>query len=387
MSYIFFDCKNSVPSCSVAADSVESGTDDGIVRANDGEWPMRFPSFIAIFDGSKQIVINRMDMKLSITLVLVGLLGSVQAQNTSINEQTSLEQQLSLLTGKTDWVDPVKAVAEGCHYLLYPTPSRGEGTEGSCMVYLPPQYDAQPAERYPVIYYLHGGAGNQREGRWLTRKIDAAIRAGRMKPVIVVCPQALPIGWYINANVSDPKVTSGPIEDVLIKDMIPYIDSHYRTVAARGGRGIEGFSMGGRGTLLLAFKHPELFGACSSVAGAVVDWDEEPLTRALECTFGDVNNPYARIYFDAWHPRVFACQHARHIVAGGMKIRLFVGDKDRLYEENGYRMTERFDALLTALQIPHTFTIVPGANHNPAEIFADDVNPYDTSFWDAAWKE
>lgn len=50
-------------------------------------------------------------------------------------------------------------------------------------------------------------------------------------------------------------------------------------------------------------------------------------------------------------------------------------------------MTERFDALLTALQIPHTFTIVPGANHNPAEIFADDVNPYDTSFWDAAWKE
>lgn len=330
-----------------------------------------------------------MKRRTALTMVLAGFLGFVQAQNNSTPplpeaSAADLEEVLAQQTGRTDWVDPVKAVAPGCRYVTYPTPSRGEGTEGSCMVYLPPKYDEEES-RYPVIYYLHGGTGNQREGRWLIPKIDAAIRAGKLQPLIVVCPQALPIGWYINANVRDPKVTSGPIEDVMIRDLIPYMDSHYRTVATREGRGIEGFSMGGRGTMLLAFKHPDLFCAASSVAGALVDWDEEPLQRALECTFGDINNPYSKIYFDAWHPKVFACQNARHIIDDGMKIRMFVGDKDRLYEENGRHITQRFHELLEYLQIPHSFRIVPGADHNPAEIFADEVNAYDTSFWEEAF--
>lgn len=293
---------------------------------------------------------------------------------------------LALPTGKTDWIDPIRATPKNTLYVLYPTTQRGEGTEGSCMVYLPEEYATNKDKRYPVIYYLHGGSGNQREGRWLTAKVDEAIKAGRMKPVIIVCPQALPIGWYINANTTDAKVTSGPIEDVMIKDLVPFIDSHYRTIASREGRGIEGFSMGGRGTLLLAFKHPDLFSAASSVAGALVDWDEEPLQRALECTFGDVNNPLSRIYFDAWHPRVFACINARRIIANGIRIRMFVGDKDRLYEENGRHITERFHNLLNDLQIPHSFKIVPGANHNPMEIFADGINDYDTAFWDNSLK-
>ena len=301
-------------------------------------------------------------------------------------KQTPEEQEATLaqLTAKTEWVDPIINVPQGCQYMTYPTTSRGENTLGSCMIYLPPEYH-KTEDRYPVIYYLHGGTGNQREGRWLTKTVDAAIRAGKMNPVIIVCPQALPIGWYINANVNDPKVTSGPVEDVMINDLIPYIDSHYRTIATREGRGIEGFSMGGRGTILLAFKHHDLFCAASSVAGALVNWDEEPLKHALECTFGDADNPYSKIYFDAWHPQVFACQHARHIIQEGMKIRMFVGDKDRLYEENGHHITQRFHELLENLQIPHSFTIVPGANHNPAEIFAEEVNAYDTSFWDQAF--
>lgn len=327
-------------------------------------------------------------MKSFIYMLLLAGAGclSAQAARLSLTDgERSLEDSLALPTGKTDWVDPVRATPARTHYVLYPTPHRGENTEGSCMVYLPDEYESRPDKRFPVIYYLHGGAGNQREGRWLIRRIDAAIRAGRMRPVIVVCPQALPIGWYINANVCDPKVTSGPIEDVLIEDLIPYIDTRFRTVATREGRGIEGFSMGGRGALLLAFKHPGLFGAVSSVAGAVVNWDEEPLQRALECTFGDVNNLLSRLYFEAWHPQVFACQQANRIRGNGINIRLFVGDKDRLYEENGRRITERFHTFLDALQIPHTYQVVPGADHNPEALFAEEVNPYDTSFWERAF--
>lgn len=318
-------------------------------------------------------------MKLLKTFVAMAMFAAISA------EGAEPVDSLTLPTGKTDWIDPVHATPVNTRYLLYPTPSRGEGTQGSCMVYLPDGYDPEAETRYPVVYYLHGGTGNQREAAWMIERIDRAIKEGRMKPLIVVSPQALPIGWYVNANETDPKVTSGPVNDVIIRDLIPYIDTHYLTIPHPSGRGIEGFSMGGRGALMFAFSHPELFGAVSSVAGAVVDWEEEPLTRALECTFGDASDPFSRLCFDSWHPKTFACNNSREIIRSGMKVRLFVGDRDRLYLENGVGITGRFHDLLTRLGIPHTFTVIPGANHNPREIFDESVNVYDVSFWDDAF--
>lgn len=291
---------------------------------------------------------------------------------------------LALPTGKTDWIDPIRATPVNTHYVVYPTPSRGAETAGSFMIYLPDAYHEQPDKRFPVIYYLHGGTGNQREARWLIERVDSAVSAGKMKPVIIVSPQALPIGWYVNANPIDSIVTSGPVHDVIINDLLPYVDSHYRTIASAAGRGIEGFSMGGRGAFMLAFAHPDLFGATSSVAGALVDWEEEPLQRSLECTFGAMENPVSKQYFEAWHPRTFLLRNLREILNSGMKVRMFVGDKDRLYEENGVHITGRFHALLESLGIPHSFEITPGANHNPMQIFAPGVREYDTSFWDEA---
>lgn len=98
-----------------------------------------------------------------------------------------------------------------------------------------------------------GGTGNQREATWMVRRIHTAISRGEMEPVIIVSPQAMPIGWYVNGNMADPKVQTGPIEDVLIRDLIPYVDSHYRTVASAKGRALEGFSMGGCGN---PYYHP-----------------------------------------------------------------------------------------------------------------------------------
>ena len=68
-----------------------------------------------------------------------------------------------------------------------------------------------------------------------------------------------------------------------------------------------------------------------------------------------------------------------------MNIRLTVGDADRLYNENGNHITDRFHNMLDSLGIAHSYTIVPGANHNPEEIFESNVNTYDTSFWDKAF--
>lgn len=316
-------------------------------------------------------------------LILAGILcpTTVEAQK---NSKEDVVDSLSLPTGKTDWVDPVHATPVGTHYVLYPTTQRGDGTQGSFMIYLPKAYESS-GQRYPVIYYLHGGTGNQREGRWMIERIDKAINEGRMKPVIVVCPQAMPIGWYINGNMADPKVTTGPIEDVLMKDLIPYVDAHYRTIASREGRGVEGFSMGGCGALRLGFKYPEMFSAVSSVAGAVVLWEEEHMTRALECTFGDVGNPASKAWFDAQYPLVFAKKNAERIKEG-TRVRMFVGTADKLYNDNGTPITTRFSDELDQLGIRHSYTIVPDATHNPYEIFRDDKNMYDTSFWDESLK-
>lgn len=303
----------------------------------------------------------------------------------TVSVPSNPEDSLSMRTGMMDWIDPVKATPINTNYTTYPTPQRGEGTYGSFMIYLPDAYLSENTREFPVIYYLHGGTGNQREATWMIESIDKAIKTGKMNPVIVVSPQALPIGWYVNANISDSKVTSGPIADILTKDLIPFVDRHYRTVDNAYGRGIEGFSMGGRGAFMLAFRHPDLFGAASSIAGALVDWEEEPLQRALECTFGDVDNKYSKIYFDSWHPRTFACNNVRDIIGKDMKIRMFVGDKDRLFEENGAHMTQRFHELLDTLRINHTFEITPGAGHNPEEIFDPSKREYDTTFWDNAF--
>ena len=130
----------------------------------------------------------------------------------------------------TAWVSPNKSVPSFATYQIYPTPERGKGTFGSFMIYLPEEYK-NTTNRYPVIYYLHGGNGNQREGQWLMNEMDKAIKAQKMSPVIIVSVQALPIGWYCNANVGAKGVISGPVENVLIKNLVPYIDAHYRTIA------------------------------------------------------------------------------------------------------------------------------------------------------------
>lgn len=291
------------------------------------------------------------------------------------------EKLMTERCGMTDWVDPVTVTPRNTQYVLYPTTQRGAGTKGSFMIYLPMGYDRDINRRYPVIYYFHGMHDSQRDGRWLIRKINDAILRQKMELVIVVSAQAMPQGYYMNGNTHDPKCVTGPIEDVIIKDLIPYVDSHYRTIATREGRGLEGFSMGGRGALMLGFKHPEMFCAISSVSGAVVHWDEEHMKYALEGACGDVENPGSKQFFEDNHPIVFAKKNAKQIIQSGMKLRFFVGTADHLQP-----IVTRFTEQLAELSIPFSFKLVPEAHHKPLEVFAEGVNDYDFAFWRNAFK-
>lgn len=267
--------------------------------------------------------------------------------------------------GGNVWIDPDKSEPAGTHYELFATPSRGAGIEASFLIYLPPDYTAAKSRRYPVLYWLHGGGGSQREGAWMVERIDREIRSGKLQPMIVVLAQGLPDVRYINS-----KDGTRPVEDVIIRDLIPHIDAIYRTIPQRTSRGIEGMSMGGYGALRLGFKYPELFGAVSGLAPSVTDMKDEPAI---------VTEPFGndQAFYDAVGPWLTVAQHASSI-RGRTSVRLLVGDQDKLLP-----YVQKYSELLTSLQIEHQFAIAPGAHHMYNEII--EGMPFDALlFWNTA---
>ena len=113
-------------------------------------------------------------------------------------------------------------------------------------------------ERYPVLYLLHGATGCYSD--W-SRKTDLDTLADAYN-IIIVCPDGQD-SWYFDSPI-DPTMQ---FETYVSKELVEYIDSHYRTHANRYMRAITGLSMGGHGALFLAFRHPDVFWSCGSMSG------------------------------------------------------------------------------------------------------------------------
>lgn len=160
------------------------------------------------------------------------------------------------------------------------------GVDKRVAVYLPPSYDREPARRYPVIIYLHGLFGSETD--WLSKGgldavADSLAQTGKGEAIIVT-PDG-DDGWWTNwaiepayaacgdtLRTEDPArycVRSHRYDDWIARDLVAYVDSHYRTRGDRAHRGIAGLSMGGVGALTLALRHPDLFAATMSHSGVV----------------------------------------------------------------------------------------------------------------------
>lgn len=125
-------------------------------------------------------------------------------------------------------------------------------------IYLPLDY-ASSANRYPVLYLLHGLYGDYTNWDKLTQL--STYVAGRSW--IVVMPDA-GNSWYVN-SVSDPR---DRFEDYIAKDIVAEIDQHFRTLATRPGRAVAGLSMGGYAAMKLALKYPDRYLFAGSMSGA-----------------------------------------------------------------------------------------------------------------------
>ncbi|HTY92331.1 MAG TPA: alpha/beta hydrolase-fold protein [Steroidobacteraceae bacterium] len=130
------------------------------------------------------------------------------------------------------------------------------GMKRRAHVYTPPGYMHDSA-RYPVLYLVHG-AGDS-DDSWTSVGhaqyiLDNLIAAGKAKPMIVV----MPFGHTPERPGANMLANNDFAQDFL-NDLIPYVDSQFRTIAKPAARGMAGLSMGGAHTLQYGLTHPELF--------------------------------------------------------------------------------------------------------------------------------
>jgi S-formylglutathione hydrolase len=130
-------------------------------------------------------------------------------------------------------------------------------------VYLPPSYDSSQ-KRYPVVYALHEYGGSHHDMEALQPSLDAMTATGTIGEMIVVFVNGTNRLWG-SQYLSSPVI--GDYETYITKDLVTYIDAHYRTLATWKSRGITGVSMGGFGSMRLALKFPEIFSVAVPNAG------------------------------------------------------------------------------------------------------------------------
>ena len=194
-------------------------------------------------------MIRKFPLVLITLLVGMTLVGSADAQDDK-RKKRKVRQAFK-------WVNSLNLKAPGLTHATFESPSMKVDV-GYC-IYLPPGYAKSGDRRYPVVYYLHGGRpGSEVKSVRLAPLIHEHMKAGKVDEMIYVFVNGGPVSHY---NMPDRENAMG--EDVFVKELIPHIDATYRTVGDRSGRGIEGFSQGGRGTTRIMFRHPKLFSSAA----------------------------------------------------------------------------------------------------------------------------
>jgi enterochelin esterase-like enzyme len=148
---------------------------------------------------------------------------------------------------------------------------QGNTADRDVLVYLPPSYSERRRRRYPVVYQLHGwlpGAEQWSGMLDFEAGTNRALASGNVREMIVVVPDSLTI---FGGSMYSTSVTSGDFEGFIARDLVAYIDSHYRTLARRESRGLSGHSMGGYGTWRIAMKYPELYSSFYAMSSCCLE--------------------------------------------------------------------------------------------------------------------
>jgi enterochelin esterase-like enzyme len=160
-------------------------------------------------------------------------------------------------------------VAKGTFAQLTVTSAALGGRQQPVNVYLPPGYATHPADRYPVIYLLHGSPGVPasyfRAGR-LGVLEDILVRKNLIRPVILVAPFGS-TGVFTDKEWANGVRPHEGWETFLARDVVRAVDAQYRTIRAGWARALVGLSEGGYGALNIGIHHPGEFHVLESWSG------------------------------------------------------------------------------------------------------------------------
>lgn len=248
-----------------------------------------------------------------------------------------------------------------------------DGTVGYNIL-LPPRYELEE-RRYPVVYWLHGFAGNENQVvPAVAPRVLAAMNTGALPPLIVVFINGPAFTFF-----ADSPNKAIPAETVFIRELIPHVDQTYRTVPERRARAIEGMSMGGFGALVLAMKHVDLFGSVVAYAPALLEVQETtngtptlgraggthagaaPLTpdQVVRNTLAFVRSfGGRRDVFEKHSPWALLKDRASQLRTE-LRLRIVIGTTDGLWNAN-----KLFHELMQTNGYAHEFEIVEGVGHS-----------------------
>ena len=221
------------------------------------------------------------------------------------------------------------------------------GMKAPFNVILPAGYE-ESARRYPVLLLLHGLWGHYDDWANNTNIVEYASKY----PLIVVMPEG-GNGWYTNGVAPNAKW-----EDYIMKEVMPYVEAHYRTLQDRRMWAVAGLSMGGYGAIKLGLKYHSKFSIAASMSGAL---------GFLELPDSELGDPKGTFYIsvhDAFGPQNSEARKANALptlleAAGADAPFLYLDcgteDNAKLYAGN-----LKFRELLEQKKIPHEYRERPG---------------------------
>ena len=289
----------------------------------------------------------------------------------------------------------------------------GNAVDRDVIVVLPPSYAKQKRRRYPVVYGLHGysiGSAQWAKEIQVPQTVEGALAKGAQE-MIVVLPDSKTVH---NGSMYSGSVTTGDFERFIAHDVVDYVDTHYRTIANRAGRGLVGHSMGGYGASRIGMRHAGVFGSlyimspcCMSPRGAgpanaaaekaleavksaddsaklpfglraqlatAAAWSPNPKNPPLYLDLPMQNGEARPDVLARWAanaPLAFIHQHIGDLRTY-RAIAIDVGDQDGLRND-----TKKLHEILDSYGIAHAFEIYPGTHTSAVAVrFQNYVVPF-----------
>lgn len=220
--------------------------------------------------------------------------------------------------------------------LIYP--SKSVGHPRPVVVYTPPGYNAAADTRYPLIVLMHGFGDDETAWTEVGRAhliVDNLLAQRKLKPCIIAMPWGHPVPPPYGKRPEDYFIRNNSLyEQDIIKDLLPFLENHFKLQTDAESRSIVGLSMGGGHAIHTGLRNLDTFRSIGAFSAAVPQADKEDLPQKYPAMYGP--EPAANKLAQFWIP---------------------VGEDDFLLERN-----EKFTAILKEQGVRHTMTKTEGGH-------------------------